>query len=142
MAPLDDDDEFLPHHLETLTSVAATTEADVIYPWMVVDPPAADRLRCVGPEHRMVSPLGLTFTDAMRRQLVSGNNFLHLTALLRTATVRSVGGFIAAGPRGSLEDTGLYAALAAAGATFVHLPDRTWIWHRGAQGTAGRGAKP
>lgn len=142
VAPLDDDDELLPDHLERLAEVAEATGADVVYPWMVVDPANADNLRCAGPERRLVTPLGCEFSEAMRAQLVTGNNFLHLTALLRTDAIREAGGFIATGPRGSQEDAGIFQALAAGGASFVHVPARTWVWHRGSQGTGGRGAKP
>lgn len=138
---LDDDDEMLPRHLEACLAVAETTSADVVYPWMIVDPPHADNLRCVGPERQVTSPLGVPFSDEMRRQLEVGHNFLHLTGLIRAEAIRRVGGFVALGPRGSEEDAGLYQALAGAGASFVHVPERTWIWHRGAQSTGGRGVK-
>lgn len=142
VAPLDDDDELLPQHLERLADVAEVVDADVIYPWMFVEPVGADKLRCAGPDRRLVSPFGVPFTDAMRRQLLMGNNFLHLTALLRVETIRAVGGFRPLGARGSQEDAGLFQALAAADATFVHVAERTWVWHRGSQGTSGLGAKP
>lgn len=141
VAFLDDDDELLPHHLALLTGVAELTGSDVVYPWFVADPPSSDTLRCIGPDRKIGSPFGLEFSDVMRGQLETGNNFLHLTALIRVAMLRSVGGFVALGPRGSQEDAGAYQALAAAGASFAHVPERTWIWHRGAQGTAGRGRK-
>lgn len=139
VAPLDDDDELLPEHLAALMPVVERVAVDVVYPWMVVDPVSGDNLRCAGPERRLVTPLGQPFTEAMRAQLVGGNNFLHLTGLLRVETVRRVGGFVATGPRGSQEDAGVFRALASAGASFVHVPERTWVWHRGSQGTGGRG---
>ena len=33
----DDDDEFLPHHLEACARHAAATDADMVFPWFVTD---------------------------------------------------------------------------------------------------------
>lgn len=139
VAWLDDDDEFLPSHLERLIVAADVTGADVVYPWMRVDPPAMDNLRTVDEQGQRVSPLGVDFGDRQRRQLEIGNNFLHLTALIRVDAIRDVGGFVALGARGSEEDAGLYQALAGAGKTFHHVAERTWIWHRTVRSTGGRG---
>lgn len=139
VAWLDDDDELLPSHLERCLVAAEITGADVVYPWMLVDPPHMDNLRTVNDEGRLVSPLGVEFGDRQRRQLEVGHNFLHLTALIRVNTIRRVGGFVALGPRGSEEDAGLYQLLAGSGASFYHVAERTWVWHRGDQSTSGRG---
>lgn len=107
IATLDDDDELLPHHLETL--YAQRHEADVVYPYC----------RVVGrrPLHYVNRP----FDPVLLRQ----RNFIPATALIRTATLRAAGGW----PNHRLQDYKLWLRLLDAGARFQHVPEVTWIYH-------------
>lgn len=113
VAFLDDDDSFLPQHLELLTACAEATEADVVYPCPEVEGRPAPALR-----------FGLPF-DA--EGLRSGN-YIPVTVLARTELVREAGGFHC--PAGSIyDDWGCWLAMFALGAKFVHLPEKTWVWN-------------
>ena len=127
VAFLDDDDEFLPAHLELLRNCAALTGADVVYPWFNVIG-GADPL----------GRFGLPFDAAHLR----GANYVPVTVLARIKAIRAVNGFEppptygGAGP--TCEDWGLWLKLADAGAKVVHLPERTWNWHHHGRNTGGR----
>jgi glycosyltransferase involved in cell wall biosynthesis len=123
VAFLDDDDEFKPNHLKACARLAALSGADLVYPWFDTDDDP-------------IGMFGVPFSATFLRQ----RNYIPVTVLARTDLVRRVGGFqdhpdINGDP---CEDWGLWLALLDAGATFVHLPQRTWIWHLG-NGTRGRG---
>lgn len=126
VAFLDDDDQILPRHLEVLTECAADTGADVVYPWFEVVG-GADPLGWFG---REFDPVALARA-----------NYVPVTVLARAELVRAVGGFQ---PRpgqpadNPCEDWGCWLAMLAAGARFVHLPERTWRWHHHGANTAGR----
>lgn len=135
VAFLDDDDEFLPQHLERLLQTAEETGADLVYPWYcgintglfhIYD--AAGVLR---------SPFNVPFAPQHADLILSGDNFIPTTVLVRTRLAQQVGGFgvsPTAGPHDNIAgDTGddrvLWARLLNAGATFVHLPEVTWQWN-------------
>jgi len=107
IATLDDDDELLPHHLETLH--AHREGADVVYPYC----------RVVGrrPLHYVNRPFD---PELLRRR-----NFIPATALIRTATLRAAGGW----PDHRLQDYRLWLRLLDHGARFQHVPEVTWIYH-------------
>lgn len=126
VAFLDDDDEFLPHHLKALVEHQHDCGADVVYPWFEV----------VGG----TDPLGWFGFDfdpvAMRSQ-----NYVPVPVLARTELLRSVGGFRPpawASPDNPCEDWGCWLACLDAGATFEHLARVTWRWHHHGQNTSGR----
>jgi Glycosyltransferases involved in cell wall biogenesis len=125
VAFLDDDDEFKPNHLRACLRHAGLTGADVVYPGY--DTIGDDPLGC----------FGMPFNADLLRV----GNYIPVTTLCRTELVRKVGGFQPHPDfRGDpCEDWGLWLALLDAGATFSHLPLRTWIW-RTTGGTRGRGA--
>ena len=119
VALLDDDDEFLPQHIERCLQHAADTGADLVYPWFEVvqgwDP--------LGREGRPFSAADLRVA-----------NYIPVTVLVRRELVLDVGGFQnrSDGLNGATwEDWHLWLALLDAGATFSHLPERTWRWHAG-----------
>lgn len=121
VAFLDDDDEFYPNHLKLLARCARLTGADVVYPGYDADD---DQVRM----------FGIPF-DA---DMLQTTNFIPVTTLCKTQAVRDAGGFQ---PHPDLngdpcEDWGLWLAMAAQGANFVHLPVKTWKWNTG--GTKGR----
>jgi GT2 family glycosyltransferase len=107
---LDDDDAWRPLHIERLLSTAENCHADLVYPWFDVEG-GSDPL---GRE-------GVPF-DAEAVRLA---NYIPVTVLVRTEAVRAVGGF----PSLPCEDWELWLRLLDAGAKFVHLPERTWIWN-------------
>lgn len=121
LAFLDDDDELKPNHLRACARHATLTGADVVYPWFDGDDE--------------IGMFGVTFDASLLRR----RNFVPVTVLTRTDLVRKVGGFaehpdVNGDP---CEDWGLWLRLLDAGATFSHLPQRTWIRHPG--GTRGKG---
>ncbi len=127
IAFLDDDDEFLPHHIERCLQHAQDTGADLVYPWFeVVD--GFDPLGCEG----------RPFNEANLRRY----NYIPVTVLVRRELILAGGGFQnrSDGVGGATwEDWNMWLALLDLGATFSHLPERTWRWHMGdTQHTHGR----
>jgi hypothetical protein len=124
LAMLDDDDAFLPDHLEKLYRCAMETGADVVYPiprWEIPDGYSANTLR-----------FGLPFDpEELRRRPYIPN-----TVLVRTELVCQVGGFECY-PGTAWDDYGLFIKLLDAGAKFVHLTEVTWVWNQRGQNTAG-----
>jgi len=121
IAFVDDDDWLLPQHLERLLECARVTGADLVYPWFEID--GADELHV--PER-----YGVPFDAAALRVA----NYIPVTVLARRRALEAVGGFPEPNsPAWSLpdsEDWGCWLALEAAGFTFAHLAERTWVWHR------------
>ena len=116
VAFLDDDDELKPNHLRALARHAYLTDADVVYSYFDVVG-GVDVIDCFGVEF---DPL-----------LLRRRNHIPVTVLARTELVRAVGGFENhPDPDGKpCEDWGLWLKLLDAGASFSHLPQRTWVWH-------------
>lgn len=119
---LDDDDQFLPQHLELLAACAESSGADVVYPWpqmLGAGDPRPDRF-------------GVPFdAEELRR-----GSYIPVTSLVRTGLAQRVGFRC---PRGSdYDDWGFYLGLLDLGVKFVHLPQRTWIWRVEGQNTSGR----
>jgi glycosyltransferase involved in cell wall biosynthesis len=119
VAFLDDDDEWLPHHLEVLLDCAEATGADVVYPHFTVAGGTVDLPRHCG--------------DPFDPDLIRRANWIPVTTL---------GGFPTPGtvewPLADAEDWGFLIRLVDAGAKFMHLPLRTWIWHQHDAHTRGR----
>lgn len=133
VAFLDDDDWLLPHHLHTLASAWLDTleadgrGADVLWPWFTVEG-GTDPF----PQHR-----GRQWDPADPHQIP-------ITVLARRQTLLDVGGFrtIPDGPTDSQgnragEDYQLWLDLSAAGATFHHTDETTWVWRHWAGNTSG-----
>lgn len=147
VAFLDDDDELLPNHVKSLLRLADESGADVVYPWFRIidnvgnDITANDPLRIkVG--RALVTPFGLPFGDAHREELLTRNNFIPVTVLVRRTSLEQVDGFPRLNspewPENCCEDWGLWRRLLAVGARFEHLPERTWLWRWHGQNTSGR----
>ena len=102
---LDDDDLLLPHHLATLTPYLE--HGDVIY-----SEPIVEGGTFVLYEHPFDGEL------LRRRNLVSHN------ALMRTELVRDVGGWA---PIREF-DWDLFKRLHGRGASFVKVPEKTWVY--------------
>lgn len=121
VAFLDDDDELKPHHLKACARHAALTGADVVYPWFDGD-----------------DEIGM-YEVPFSASLLRRRNFIPVTVLARTELLVEAGGFTPHPDENGdpCEDWGLWLKLLALGATFSHLPKRTWIRNSG--GTRGRG---
>ena len=126
---LDDDDELLPHHVDTLMDAAQETGADIVYPWFKVI------------SARPFDPFPGAFRRKFSAELLQQSNYIPTTVLARTEVVKAVGGFEPHGDQkeSSCDDWGLWLKLLDAGATFHHVPTVTWLWHWHGQHTSGLG---
>lgn len=133
VAFLDDDDEFMPNHLEALAQHAIETDADYVFSWYKVV--ARDRVY----EHDPVFPT-THFTDAWDpahpRQTT-------ITTLVKTEVALSAGFqdppplhlTIDGQPWG--EDWDFTLRCNKLG-TISHLVEKTWYWHHDSGNTSGR----
>lgn len=148
VAFLDDDDELGPDHVQLCLDRAVETDADLVYPWFTILNAAghdvtasSDPLRAPV-DGSYVSPYGVPFDDALRQEIMTRNNFIPVTVLVRRSLLVAVGGFpipeTPEWPETCCEDWGLWRRLLEAGARFEHLPRRTWIWHWHGGNTSGR----
>lgn len=133
IAFLDDDDEFQPGHVGKMLAHAEETGADVVYPWF--------DLNVGGVIDNSRDPLG-AFGRPFDPVAIRANNYIPVTALVRTDLFVQVGGFpqplSEAWPHADCEDWALWQRLLDAGATFSHLAERTWTWHWHGKNTSGR----
>src|SRR3954453_5168633 len=77
VAFLDDDDELLPHHLETLAAEMERTSADMVFPWFTV----------IGGTDPFPGHFGREWDDAKPRQTT-------ITFMARTKLMKDIGGFL------------------------------------------------
>lgn len=134
VAYLDDDDELLPQHLAVLARTQQETGADLVFPWFEV----------AGGYDPFPQYCGAPWDNAHLRQVP-------VTFLARVGAIRDVGGWLtdwttvaasedpgtdADGNRAG-EDYQLVKRLVAAGASIVHHPERTWVWHHDSGNTMG-----
>jgi glycosyltransferase involved in cell wall biosynthesis len=144
VAFLDDDDQFLPHHLETLRYHAAHPAdlhpafvvgrdvlPDVVY--SIPDVPQLPGRR--DPNGRYGVPFD---ADELRRR-----SYIQTTSLIRTDLLKEAGGFQLPDrtmPDGSpcpYDDWGAWLALLERGARFLHVPEVTFIWNHWGFGMPG-----
>jgi glycosyltransferase involved in cell wall biosynthesis len=138
IAFLDDDDEFLPEHLPACLEHAGKTGADVVYPWF--------NIQLHGQIRNDLDPLkmrgGTTFGKEFDPEALKINNFIPVTALVRSELLYEVGGFPVPGseewPHEDCEDWALWLRLVDAGAKFEHLAQRTWTWNWHGSNTSGK----
>jgi glycosyltransferase involved in cell wall biosynthesis len=125
VAFLDDDDQMLPVHLKRLLETQAETGADVVYPWFVI-------VGGIDPLNAFGKPFD---PDELRRR-----NYIPITLLARTEPLMDIGGFVnhPDATTATCEDWYTWIRLVDIGATFVHLPERTWVWHHHGNNTGGR----
>ena len=127
---LDDDDVFLPHHLEVLCQAAEDTGADYVFSYFtIVD--AAGNLSQFDP----LGHFGRPFNPDDPHQTT-------ITALVRTELAQQVG--FRQPPEGALihgqrygEDFQFTLECVKAGAKVVHVPQRTWLWNHHLGNTSG-----
>ena len=126
VALLDDDDHFYLQHLEVCLEWIRRHDADIVYPWFDV----------IGG----TDPLGM-FGQLFDPEHLKVSNYIPVTVMAKTETLRSVGGFIphpdALGHPN--EDWGCWLAVHDAGGKIVHVPERTWAWRHDSGNTSGRG---
>ena len=122
VAFLDDDDRWLPHHIETCSRVAVETGADVVIPWFLVvggsDPFPATRYK----EPLVDDFPSFGITCLVRREAIGALRFAEP----------------APGAIHGHEDYTFWLTLAQRGAKMVKIPDITWIWHHWGYGQPGK----
>ena len=137
VAFLDDDDELEPNHLQVLVDAVKEEQTDVAYSWFKILKGdgsleiADDVLWLVDTDNRQKSGFGVAWNPYMV-QALRHNNFVHICCLIRTEKAREAGGFPVTGtpewPELHSEDWGFWIRMLKCGATFQHIPKRTWHW--------------
>jgi glycosyltransferase involved in cell wall biosynthesis len=130
VAPLDDDDEFLPDHLAGLRACIEETGTDLAYAWYEIVGPAGQVEQWRDPHTRWESawdadpgrqaPTTFLATTTLLRRVGGWTN--HGTWDPTTARLDATGNRVG-------EDTLLIHRAAATGARIVHHPARTYRWH-------------
>lgn len=123
VAFLDDDDAFMPQHLDHLYKHAMETEADFVYSWFEMiggkDPfPPGHFLNQFDPE----DPTETTVTTLMRTDLAKEIGFKSLERGEDTNTG---------------EDFRMVLEVIKAGGKISHLVERTWYWRHHGKNTSG-----
>lgn len=123
VAFLDDDDYFLPEHLETLAQGAHATGADYVFSWFVRSM-GGDPLGHFGKIFDPAAPHHTTMTVLVRRELALAAGFAD---------------YPGAGPSAgwSGEDWRFTLRCIELGARIVHVPAETWVWRRHRGNTSG-----
>jgi glycosyltransferase involved in cell wall biosynthesis len=134
VAFLDDDDSFLPHHLERLSQALSDAQADVAYPLPLV----LDKNGRKIPRQRDWGG-GPEFSGETLEQ----RSYINICSVVRTELAVGVGGFeFVRGSTGQLnDDHGFYLKLYRAGAKFVHVHEPTFIWNHHGGNTSGQPGK-
>lgn len=121
IAFLDDDDEWMPHHIDSCSKLADETGADVVVPWFHVqggsDPFPANRFKEADPND--FPSFGITCL--VRREVIGDVRFAE--PLPDWASGH--------------EDYGFWLTLAQGGAKMVKTPEITWVWHHWGFGQPG-----
>lgn len=131
VAFLDDDDELLPHHLDVLMSVQIGTNIDVIYPGCHVINPA------LGGEIPLREEWG-RFGSEFDADLLREKSYIPVTSLVRTELAQQALFGPPTGQVSDYDDWGFYLRMFDLGATFYHIPEKTWIWNHNGKNTSGR----
>lgn len=134
VAFLDDDDYFLPNHLEVLTQAVTATAAehDIYYTGCNV----------IGPEFQTIprqedwGRFGKPFDEEVLRD----HSCIPVTSLVRTELAKAA---LFGPPSHELacpyDDWGFYLRALDEGGSFLHIPEITWIWHHHGRNTSGLG---
>lgn len=124
---LDSDDEWLPHHLETLLN-HVSDDVDVIYTGCKVIDAAGIEI----PRRPEWGAFGQPFDP----ERLMRESYIPVTSLVRTHMAQRSGGFDTVDS--IYDDWVFYRRMWARGAHFLHVPEVTWIWHHHGQNTSGR----
>lgn len=143
LAFLDDDDQFLPHHLETLREavrgrVGGWVHHEMPKPDVVYSIPNCPQLPGGRDPH---GRYGVPFdADELRRR-----SYIQTTSLIRADAFHNAGGFqlpMRYQADGTTpcpyDDWGLWLAMLEQGARFLHVPEVTFIWNHWGRGEKGR----
>lgn len=131
VAFLDDDDWWLPNHLEVLTRAALEHDAQVVYSGCTV---LDAHMRKI-PLRQEWGRFGEPFDGELLRQ----HSYLPVTSLVRTGLAqRARFGPPATHPDSPYDDWGFYVRLLDLGAKFHHVPEITWVWHHHGKNSQGR----
>lgn len=115
---LDDDDYYLPEHLETLVSVNLD-DWDVVYTAPLVIDASGNTI----PLMREWGNFGNEFdAEYLRKQ-----SYLGMWSMVRTELAQSVGGFTQPN-KSQYDDWDFFLAMLDAGARFKHIPVQTYVW--------------
>lgn len=128
VAFLDDDDLWLPNHLEVLLEGARVSNADVVYAGCQV----LDMNGKVMPRREEWGRFGLPFSAERLRE----KSYLPVTSLVRTELAQRA--WFEAPPGSLYDDWGFYLRLLDLGATFYHVPEITWLWFHHGKNTSGQ----
>jgi hypothetical protein len=129
---LDDDDQMQPEHLRVLMDAAQESGADYVYSYYTV----ADALGTLMPHVDPLRHFGRPFDPQYPHQTT-------ITVLVRTEIAQQVGfqdppdGALIDGQRYG-EDFAFTVGCAAAGAKFLHVPQRSWLWFHHGANSSGR----
>lgn len=130
VAPLDDDDEFMPHHLEHLLRHAKDTGADMVYSWF-------ELIGQGGVSYGDVDPI---FPPTHYTNPFDPDDPIEttITVLVRAELAREVGYHaLDRGGHNTGEDRSFTLGCVAAGAKISHLVERTWKWNHHGGNTSG-----
>lgn len=131
VAFLDDDDEFLPHHLDTLVQAATRSGVTMVYSGCRV----LDAQGMIIPVKEEWGRFGERF-DA---DLLQKKAYLPVTSLVHTTIAKqALFGPPSHEPESLYDDWGFYLRLLGLGATFLHVPEVTWVWYHHGNNTSGR----
>jgi hypothetical protein len=132
VAFLDDDDELLPHHFETLMDYAKRwPDVDVFYPGCRV-------FDGKGREVPRMMEWG-RYLQKFDADLLRERSYIPVTSMVRTSLAKQAK-FEA--PEGSVyDDWGFYLQLLNLGAKFMHVPVITWHWHHHGSNSQGLATK-
>lgn len=149
IAFLDDDDEFLPDHLEVCLTTLVEKSAGLVFSWFELvgwDEATEERPDPLATMHQgqLVHPLGIPFGVEQERHY-RRYAYIPITTVVRRHLLQRSGGYpepnTPAWPLPDCEDWGGHLRLLDIGCKFVHVPHRTWrCYHDGAttRSTAGK----
>ena len=125
---LDSDDEFMPHHLQTLID-HVDDNVDVIYSGCEVRDGAGNVIP--------LRPEWGRFGEPFDGKLLNEMSYIPVTSLVRTWHAQTVGGFTFVN-QSPYDDWEFYKRMFFSGAKFLHVPEVTWIWHHHGMNTSGK----
>lgn len=114
---LDDDDLLDPIHVEALMALLANGKSLADLAWSRCRVEHGEGV----PPIRIGQPIRPDYNALCR----GGRNFIPVTVVARTESIRAAGGF---DPRDRYEDYSLWCRMLGQGQRFAHLPSETWTY--------------